>query len=336
MSISYGRYLLRHQKSKWRNDSLRALRLYSSSASLVGFGKHRNSTYAECYQHDPGYCEWVVKAADAEDAGDHLKEFAQWICKNAKEPQTLVQASSEPLRSAPSSSVESRVPMPAKILGNQVKKVGVERPGDLTKHEVPWRPQAPRDFNGTKPATPFVASGKRVLGGGQYAGLTYAHVFEMQPAYCEYLTNWAMEKSTTDEAWYWPFVAYVNYRWFQGDHAKSEPVSVCGRKDCLSKMTFVITGSPIEMMRSVLEDLIRFFGGSVGPRVTSKTNFLVLCSVERHGRGPENTTKYQQAEHFGVPIVPVAELLDEIRKSAADGGADLLTFNHGYDSSSAE
>eukprot|EP00746_Dinoflagellata_sp_MGD_P060955 gnl/MRDRNA2_/MRDRNA2_25829_c0_seq1.p1 gnl/MRDRNA2_/MRDRNA2_25829_c0~~gnl/MRDRNA2_/MRDRNA2_25829_c0_seq1.p1 ORF type:complete len:152 (-),score=27.09 gnl/MRDRNA2_/MRDRNA2_25829_c0_seq1:170-604(-) len=144
-----------------------------------------------------------------------------------------------------------------------------------------------------------------------------------------------MENATTDEAWYWPFVAYIHYRWLQGNAAPPESICVSGRKGCLSQMSFAITGSPVEMMRPVLEDLIRFFGGSVRPGVSSKTAFLVLCPVGRHGKGPENTTKYRQAERLGVPIVPVAELLDEIRKSSADE-ADSVTFTYGHQHGTVE
>jgi len=45
---------------------------------LVGFGKYQNLTYQEVTEKHPGYCLWVLDAADAAD-GFLLNRFAQYL-----------------------------------------------------------------------------------------------------------------------------------------------------------------------------------------------------------------------------------------------------------------
>ena len=53
----------------------------------MGFGRHRDLTYEECYEHHPTYVDWVVRTeAEGQDMSEQLQRFATWIRQGDEPP----------------------------------------------------------------------------------------------------------------------------------------------------------------------------------------------------------------------------------------------------------
>lgn len=53
----------------------------------LGFGKHRDLTYAEALQQEPSYCEWVLSESGKRDAFPSFQAFADWL-QQQQQPAT--------------------------------------------------------------------------------------------------------------------------------------------------------------------------------------------------------------------------------------------------------
>lgn len=75
--------------------------------------------------------------------------------------------------------------------------------------------------------------------------------------------------------------------------------------DSLAGVTFVITGK-LSKTRDAIKADIEKAGGKVATSVSRKTNYLV-CN------NPENTTKYNKAVEFNIPIITEKELWEKMK-----------------------
>jgi len=179
-----------------------------------------------------------------------------------------------------------------------------------------------------------VSSGKKVLGGGKFADKTYAEVFEADPHYCQWLVNASVNESTQRIGWQWPFVTYVQNRWLDGGVPPPAPVHVTAQKGCLASVSIAITGTPSEMQRHVLEELIVFFGGRVVSSVTSKTTYVIVGNKHLGGQPPESGAKYSKAKQLNVPFLKVSDLLDDLEGTTEE--PDQETFISGAHAQGSE
>ncbi|KAJ4762451.1 Replication factor C subunit 1 [Rhynchospora pubera] len=85
-----------------------------------------------------------------------------------------------------------------------------------------------------------------------------------------------------------------------------------GTPECLSGLTFVISGTLDSLEREEAEDLIKCHGGRVTGSVSKKTSYL-LCDEDIGGR------KSQKAQELGVPFLTEDGLFDLILKSKPSG-----------------
>ncbi|KAH7306219.1 hypothetical protein KP509_22G002100 [Ceratopteris richardii] len=81
-----------------------------------------------------------------------------------------------------------------------------------------------------------------------------------------------------------------------------------GAEDCLSGLTFVISGTLDSLEREEAEDLIKRHGGRVTTSISKKTSYL-LADEDIGGR------KSQKAKELGVPFITEDGLFDMIRLS---------------------
>lgn len=81
-----------------------------------------------------------------------------------------------------------------------------------------------------------------------------------------------------------------------------------GTPECLTGLTFVISGTLDSLEREEAEDLIKRHGGRVTGSVSKKTNFL-LCDEDIGGR------KSEKAKELGTPFLTEDGLFDMIRAS---------------------
>lgn len=81
-----------------------------------------------------------------------------------------------------------------------------------------------------------------------------------------------------------------------------------GAPDCLTGLTFVISGTLDSLEREEAEALIKRYGGRVTGSISKKTNYL-LCDEDIEGR------KSTKAKELGTPFLTEDGLLDMIRKS---------------------
>ncbi|KAJ4826253.1 replication factor C subunit 1 [Turnera subulata] len=81
-----------------------------------------------------------------------------------------------------------------------------------------------------------------------------------------------------------------------------------GAPDCLSGLTFVISGTLDSLEREEAEDLIKRHGGRITGSVSKKTNYL-LCDEDIEGR------KSSKAKELGTPFLTEDGLFDIIRSS---------------------
>ena len=82
-----------------------------------------------------------------------------------------------------------------------------------------------------------------------------------------------------------------------------------GEKDCLSGLTFVITGTLPALNRKDAEILIKKYGGKVGSSVTDKTDYVIK------GYDQEKSKKLEESKKRGIKIIDQVEFFDLIRKS---------------------
>jgi len=255
-----------------------------SQAAIIGFGKYSGKSYEEVCQTDAQYCQWIVQKSQKPDASPDAKAFAAFV--QERFPELLTHPSSSPA-------------------GRKVfSKPATTRP-------------SPRSSD-VKVDSHTVSSGMKSLGGGKYADSTYADVFENDPNYCKFVVEYGLSETNT-KAWYWPFIAYVQQRWLLG-HLPPEMFKWTGKKGCLQGASYAITGMPSEMTRLTLEALIDFFGGRVLSAVSGKTSYLIVCGKGTNGRAAETGAKYQKAQQLGIPIIRVADLLNEHIQDTSEGG----------------
>jgi len=120
----------------------------------VGFGKHKDLTYAELLSKQPAYCLWVQQtAAQGDKAGGGMRAFADYL-----EGKTIA-AASNPQRK-PWAQTASAKASPAST-------------GNLT----------PKSGRGT------LADGSWLVNFGKYKGSSFSEVYTKDPQYCEFITN---------------------------------------------------------------------------------------------------------------------------------------------------
>ncbi|KAJ2471526.1 replication factor C subunit 1, partial [Coemansia sp. RSA 2131] len=94
--------------------------------------------------------------------------------------------------------------------------------------------------------------------------------------------------------------------------AKSGSVDIPdGDPECLSGLTFVITGEFVGLSREGLTDLIKTFGGKVTSAVSGRTSYLVV------GDDP-GSSKVKKAKTLGTRCLRENDLLELIRSSKKD------------------
>ncbi|CAE7665102.1 ftsH3 [Symbiodinium sp. CCMP2592] len=120
----------------------------------VGFGKHKDLTYAELLSKQPAYCLWVQQtAAQGDKAGGGMRAFADYLegktIAAASNPQRKTWARTASARASPASTA------------------------NLT----------PNSGRGT------LADGSWLVNFGKYKGSSFSEVYTKDPQYCEFITN---------------------------------------------------------------------------------------------------------------------------------------------------
>mmetsp|Transcript_60737 Transcript_60737/g.142076 ORF Transcript_60737/g.142076 Transcript_60737/m.142076 type:complete len:283 (-) Transcript_60737:107-955(-) len=120
--------------------------------NLLGFGKHKDMTFAEVLAQHPDYCVWIQQSAKDEKAGDRLRAFGEYL-----EGKTFKSSKRRWGRSA------SNTPATAS--------------------------SASTAFVETQPSRGVLKDGSWLINFGKYRGSTFAEVFSKDPDYCEYITS---------------------------------------------------------------------------------------------------------------------------------------------------
>ncbi|CAK0793517.1 unnamed protein product, partial [Prorocentrum cordatum] len=55
-------------------------------SGLVGFSKHADLTYEEALEQEPGFCNWVLRESQKDNARGRLMDFAEWLQKQGVSP----------------------------------------------------------------------------------------------------------------------------------------------------------------------------------------------------------------------------------------------------------
>ncbi|XP_078179864.1 replication factor C subunit 1-like isoform X2 [Carex rostrata] len=105
---------------------------------------------------------------------------------------------------------------------------------------------------------------------------------------------------------------FMNFGERQDPPHKGEKEVPEGTPECLSGLTFVISGTLDSLEREEAEDLIKRHGGRVTGSVSKKTSYL-LCDEDIGGR------KSQKAKELGLPFLTEDGLFDLILKSKPSG-----------------
>jgi len=282
----------------------------SAVGGTVRFGQHKGKTFAEVFEAHGEYCQWVLQSAQKPDSPSNVKDFAAWLA--AQKSGALESSGSKPTKrqwSQKQSKAASSDPMPLRTASSSRTTATRSRDGNQDSKKP-----RPEDT---------VKSGNWLLGGGKYAEKTYLWTFDNDPMYCDWVVNWGLSEVTHRNIWAWPFIVYVQRRWLMGGNVPQH-ISLTAKSCCLEGASFVITGTPNEMQRHVLEELITFFGGKVLSAVSGNTSYLVVGHVGYRGQAVELSAKYSKANQLGIEMVTVRKLLDDLEKTA--GGADEVTF----------
>ncbi|CAE6915856.1 FTSH1 [Symbiodinium sp. CCMP2456] len=148
----------------------------------VGFGKHKDLTYAELLSKQPAYCLWVQQAAAQGDkAGAGMRAFADYL-----EGKTIA-AASNPQRK-PRARTASSGTSPAS--GPNL---------------------APNTGRGT------LADGSWLVNFGKYKGSSFSEVYTKDPQYCEFITNSVLladDQAKAPSRDSLAFTAYIQHRAF--------------------------------------------------------------------------------------------------------------------------
>jgi hypothetical protein len=119
-----------------------------SGQRLLGFSKHRDMTYQEVLDQEPGFCDWAILQSQGADPGPLLLEFVQWL-----QGQGLPSGAG----GAPASG------------------------GDLAFGD------APRGWGTGPPAVgPSGDSGQRLLGFSKHRDMTYQEMRDQEPGFCDW------------------------------------------------------------------------------------------------------------------------------------------------------
>ncbi|KAF3341621.1 replication factor C subunit 1 isoform X1 [Carex littledalei] len=105
---------------------------------------------------------------------------------------------------------------------------------------------------------------------------------------------------------------FMNFGERQDPPHKGEKEVPEGTPECLSGLTFVVSGTLDSLEREEAEDLIKHHGGRITGSVSKKTSYL-LCDEDIGGR------KSQKAKELGLPFLTEDGLFDLILKSKPSG-----------------
>lgn len=312
----------------------------SGRSETIDFGKHRGKSFEEICQTDVQYCQWAVKFARKPDAFPSMRAFAAFVEEHF--PEIVVSSSAGSATPPGSPSSEAAVTTARKQ--RQEEDTQWRKPtdsvgrgftgtqswksyGNKTDNQRAWTPKS--IHNETLAS---LASGKRALDGGEFRDMTYADVFEQHPQYCKWVVEWGVTQCAQRSGWQWPFIAYVQHRWLMGDlQPPPETFRITAKRHCLEGASFAITALPGEMRRHVLEELIGFFKGKVVSAVTSNTTYLIVGKKYIDGQAVEagSTEKRAKARQHDIPLLTVAELLDDLRATSEDGEQEtFVSGNH--------
>jgi len=158
----------------------------------VSFGKYSGSPFEEVLQLDPSYCQWVVSAAQDEQASSGVELFAAYIGKHAPdllEPPTTVGF--------------------GKYKGRTFEEVLELDPGYCM-----WVRQAVEDpESDSGPALRALADFVRerqqdmVVSFGKHVGKSFSQVAEEDPEYCDWVLERALEEDRSGGA----FSSFVQF-----------------------------------------------------------------------------------------------------------------------------
>jgi len=265
----------------------------SSSGGTISFGKHKGKSFEEVCQTDVPYGQWMVKQSKEPDASANAQAFAAFV--QDRFPDLLTTPSGKPSGSPAFSKSWNKPSYP---------KPPYPKPVEVDDNSV--------------------SSGLKRLGGGKHAESTYAEVFESEPRYCKFVVEHGLSEAGT-KAWYWPFIAYVQQRWLLDRALPPQTFKCTGKKGCLEGASYAVSGTPAEMSRLALEELISFFGGRVASAVSSKTSYLVVAGKGMDGRAAEEGAKYRKAEQHNIPKISVEDFL---KKHIQDGRETFESHGH--------
>jgi len=159
------------------------------------------------------------------------------------------------------------------------------------------------------PAEPL-RHGTQKLRVGKHSGKTFAEIYTEDPGYCRWVHDTVMRgESSSDHMKV--FSAYIQHRWLQSlSHIMQKAAP-----GCLKEHRLAVTGEPDEMMRPLLEGLIRVLGGEVvsGGRVgglkNAATGIVIAGSKLWDGSSVEDSPKLRKAKEAGIKIMTVSDLL---------------------------
>lgn len=228
-------------------------RCFSSAdaSKLVVFGAHRGLSFEEILQQQPKYCQWVVTAAQKEDASQGIRDLAAYVS---------AQPSSSSAPAARTTSFENAAPkaasdVEAAVTGDATSIVSFGKHSGLTFEEIfaqqpnycQWvlkkaaEPEASANVKAlaayvkAQPAMPdlkfakantyylgkdsaedglSISSGEGKLNFGKYADLTHKEVFTTDPKYCEWLVS-SMLSDPKRNVPMWRFTVYIQHQWLK-------------------------------------------------------------------------------------------------------------------------
>lgn len=164
------------------------LGLSDDGTKFVGFGKHRDSTYADVLADDPEYCQWILGETTTGEASCGVMEFAEYIQR--------AQPDLRPRSVSVSNSAVDTVSV-GKYMGKPYSEVVMEDP-DYCQYIL----ECEDPGQGIMPFYEWLQSNKDVLeqakemqnGGaagtvkfGRYSGRTFEEVLKEDPDYCQWV-----------------------------------------------------------------------------------------------------------------------------------------------------